>query len=285
MKTVVKRVIAMILAVLMMFSLAYSVLDYSMAINTAGNTLGSTEALGSAILNPNITSDEWNAHESLIWGIYLSNFCIPFVDTFDSAFNHVDYGSEGRGYNLIAASVGMSESNTSILKALTEDAIKNGTNFVVEPIASFEGSRITFVSEGSVVGSEFENQDYYYEYVFDVYGLMDMDVALLKLYKFSDDIKAYIFYTDPDRGPVSTTFPDDFVSSEITKRGEGRTPARPPDGRDAPRRGIMGAGRLLRANAPRPIVPSDMQSPAFYQRWPGEPRPFTPLEWCARTRG
>ena len=98
---------------------------------------------------------------------------------------------------------------------LTEDAIKNGTNFVVEPIASFEGSRITFVSEGSVVGSEFENQDYYYEYVFDVHGLMDMDEALLKLYKFSDDIKAYIFYTDPDRGPVSTTFPDDFVFSEI----------------------------------------------------------------------
>ena len=46
-----------------------------------------------------------------------------------------------------------------------------------------------------------------------------------------------------------------------------------------------GRKSVFKGKLPGPIVPSDMRSPAFYQRWPGEPRPFTPLEWCARTRG
>ena len=109
---------------------------------------------------------------------------------------------------------------------LTNSAIENGATVSIEsqePVASFYNSTLFFISDGSVEGTVFENQDYFYEYYFEAKTteMMTADMeAKIKIYKLADDIKVYSYakYTDPDSGdPISTISPfaDKFLHSEI----------------------------------------------------------------------
>ena len=102
---------------------------------------------------------------------------------------------------------------------LTDEAIENGAsvNIVSEkPIISFRDETLIFLSDGSVTDPEFENQPYYYEYVFkltsrdhsiDEYGFKVM------IYKLSDDIKVYA-YGASEEGFKTQEYPDIIVSGK-----------------------------------------------------------------------
>ena len=92
----------------------------------AYDNFGTNLALGSPVLNQNAVSDDWNKYETIVWGIYLSNFCIPFVDNYESAFNlGSSSGSQGRGFKSLAFGSGSDPSNNNTIKDLVTYAINN----------------------------------------------------------------------------------------------------------------------------------------------------------------
>lgn len=117
-----KRIISLILAVLSTMCLILSsIYPYKAYADTA---LGTNKALGSPVLNKDAVADDWNIDESYIWGIFLSNFCIPFIDSYESAFNlNSNWGSKGRGTKALNFSAGSDLSTNDILKNLLSYAI------------------------------------------------------------------------------------------------------------------------------------------------------------------
>lgn len=89
------------------------------------------------------------------------------------------------------------QNNTEL--SLTDTAVANGTYIlydVTPPEADFDDSTITFTSDGSINAIGYENQPYYYEYVFNLTSrnkkMNDMGFKV-KIYKINDDIKAYAY--------------------------------------------------------------------------------------------
>ena len=73
---------------------------------------------------------------------------------------------------------------------LTEEAMKKE-----EPIATFVNSTLVFLSNGSTTDPELENEDYYYEYVFDLEtDNIEMAIYKAKVYKLKDSRK-FFFYS------------------------------------------------------------------------------------------
>lgn len=100
-----------------------SMLQYSLAAN-AYSTLGTNQALGSPIINPNFSAEDWNKWEMVVWGIFLSNFATPFVDDYNSAFNlSSGYGSNGSGAKALQFGSGMDIQNNKVLQDLLDYAI------------------------------------------------------------------------------------------------------------------------------------------------------------------
>ena len=92
---------------------------------------------------------------------------------------------------------------------LTKDAIQSGSNVTINspvPVVTYYDSTIVFLSDGNVEGTEFENEDFYYEYVFDVESKDEQVNAMqfkIKIYKLPDSVKVFIFAIDPDKGPIT----------------------------------------------------------------------------------
>ena len=101
----------------------YSTMSFTLSVDYYGQ-LGTNQALNSPILNSQFDSENWNKWETICWGVYLSNFAIPFVDTYESAFSSgSNSGSKGYGYNALVFGSGSDDGSERILQGLLNYAI------------------------------------------------------------------------------------------------------------------------------------------------------------------
>ena len=81
---------------------------------------------------------------------------------------------------------------------LTKEAVKSGSNVVVNaavPVVTYYDDTIIFLSNGDLTGTEFEDQDVYYEYVFDIVSKNEEDNKYgykIKIYKLPDLLKVFM---------------------------------------------------------------------------------------------
>lgn len=90
--------------------------------NSSG-ILNTNIALGSPVLNKNFVIDDWNEWEMEVWGVYLSNFCQPLIDKYETAFKTGAGGSNGAGYKAICFGSGSDPENNEVIQQLCDDAI------------------------------------------------------------------------------------------------------------------------------------------------------------------
>lgn len=132
-QTILNRMLSIILIVALSISMVGNILEYARA--DAYSTLGTNKALGSPVLNPNFSADDWNKWEMITWGIFLSNFAIPFVDDYNSAFNlNSGKGSEGSGVKALKFGSGNDPANNKVLQDLLDYAINQQIQGGVKPI-------------------------------------------------------------------------------------------------------------------------------------------------------
>lgn len=89
--------------------------------------LNTKAALGSPLLNESFVVDDWNKWEMICWGVYLSNFCVPLIDDYNSAFRTGAGGSDGRGLKALCFGSGSDPANNRVVTALCDEAIANQT--------------------------------------------------------------------------------------------------------------------------------------------------------------
>lgn len=131
---IINRVLAIILIIALWMSAIGSMLEYGLALN-AYSTLGTNVALGSPILNPNFSADDWNKWEMITWGIFLSNFATPFVDDYNSAFNQdAGYGSKGSGAKALQFGSGQDVANNSVIQDLLDYAVNQQSQGAIKQI-------------------------------------------------------------------------------------------------------------------------------------------------------
>lgn len=128
-RTYSKKALLILICLIMVTTTVYEGIPVAYAASTSGasSILGTNESLGSPILNNNFTIDNWNKWEMICWGIFLSNFCVPFVDTYDTAFKTGGGGSDGAGYNALCFGSGNDAVNNDTIKAYCNYAITNQT--------------------------------------------------------------------------------------------------------------------------------------------------------------
>lgn len=130
---IVNRLLSVILIVALTISMVGNIIEYARA--DAYSTLGTNKALGSPVLNPNFSADDWNKWEMITWGIFLSNFAIPFVDDYNSAFNlNSGKGSQGSGVKALKFGSGNDPANNKVLQDLLDYAINQQMQGGVKPI-------------------------------------------------------------------------------------------------------------------------------------------------------
>ena len=115
-----KRVVTALLATASVTLTVGQYIPYVQA--DSSRMLGSSQALNSPILNNNFTSDNWNKWEMICWGVYLSNFCVPFIDNYQMAFSTGAGGSNGSGYNALVFGSGNDPTNNEIIKDFCDSA-------------------------------------------------------------------------------------------------------------------------------------------------------------------
>ena len=131
---ILNRLCAMVLVVSIWTTAIGSMFEYAMA-TTAYSQLGSNAALGSPILNPNFSADDWNKWEMITWGIFLSNFTTPFVDDYNSAFNQdAGYGSKGSGAKALQFGSGQDVANNDTIQDLLDYAINQQSQGAIKQI-------------------------------------------------------------------------------------------------------------------------------------------------------
>ena len=112
-----------VITILCLTCVASSVLT-SLPKAKAATDLGTNVTLGSPVLNKDFVLEDWNKWEMEVWGIYLSNFCIPLVDTYETAFKTGSgIGSNGSGYRALCFGSGSDPANNKIIQQLCDDAI------------------------------------------------------------------------------------------------------------------------------------------------------------------
>ena len=119
-----KRISFLLLMVVVLFESIMSTVQ----VRAAGTTiLGTNAALNSPILNSNATTEGWNKWELICWGVFLSNWCVPLIDNYESAFT-TSYGnsrsSNGAGFNALAFGSGSDQENNETIKDFVEYAVK-----------------------------------------------------------------------------------------------------------------------------------------------------------------
>lgn len=117
-----KKVLAGALAVMISASCVYAMIPTVWASGSLA-VLGTNAALGSPILNNNFTIDNWNKWEMIVWGVFLSNFCQPLIDDYNSAFHTGAGGSDGAGYSALCFGSGNDISNNEVIQDLCDYAV------------------------------------------------------------------------------------------------------------------------------------------------------------------
>ena len=123
-----KRPVALLMCIIMSYSLIASTLTSVFAAGSTSTLAGSNLALGSPLLESNFVSDDWNKWETVLWGIYLSNYIVPFLDDYETAFTSNSSGSEGSGLAALEFGTGSSASNSSLIQNLLTVAINYQKN-------------------------------------------------------------------------------------------------------------------------------------------------------------
>lgn len=124
--TLIKRAVITICCTTTIFTAIYASIPTALA---ATSILGTNEALGSPILNSKATTDNWNKWEMVCWGVFLSNWCQPLIDTYDSAFSTSStQGSRGAGYKALCFGSGSDQENNKTIESFCTYAIKNETS-------------------------------------------------------------------------------------------------------------------------------------------------------------
>ena len=114
-KLYLKRAIAGVLCSVSLISAVVSAIPVAFSAGSS-EILGTNAALGSPILNNNFTVDNWNKWETIVWGIFLSNFCIPLVDDYESCFMTGKGGSNGTGYKALCFGSGNDKVNNETIE-------------------------------------------------------------------------------------------------------------------------------------------------------------------------
>ena len=114
--------IAVALSLLLPFlfpSKAYAI-EYSSTLNTPS-------ALGSPLLNENTWEEsDWNKWETVAFGVFLSNFAVPLLDDYNSAFQSASgIGSKGVGLKALQYGSGNDSQANKVLTNLLSLAIKD----------------------------------------------------------------------------------------------------------------------------------------------------------------
>ena len=129
------------------------------------------------------------------------------VVAFDEEGTPTDAPSESQGESQTSAQIiidGKTEVQSVVGTTevtLTDDAVENCATVIIAPdeevtppTASFEGTTLTFETDGSVEGTIFEGKKYYYEYVYNIQtDNIEMQVYKVKLYKLEDSIEFYLY--------------------------------------------------------------------------------------------
>lgn len=128
-----KGIAACIVAVLIIQAIV-SIITYAQG-SRHYDLLGTNEALGSPILNPNFVAEDWNKWEAIVWGVYLSNFAIPLVDDYQSAFDSGSTrGSKGAGYRALMFGSGSDPANAQVIQDLLNYAVTQQKTGPIKPI-------------------------------------------------------------------------------------------------------------------------------------------------------
>lgn len=99
--------------------------------------LGTNKALGSPILNNDFQIEDWNKWEIICWGVFLSNFCQPLIDSYQSAFQTTGSGSNGEGYKALCFGSGSDETNNKTIESLCDYAISQSQNSKYEIVVAY----------------------------------------------------------------------------------------------------------------------------------------------------
>lgn len=103
MKSRLKRVIATSLLTVMV------VTNTASLVYGAGQSsrLGTRASNGSPLVSASYTDNNWDSWEMLCFGVFISNFCDPFTDSYDTAFSEsATEGSKGKGLKALQFSTG-----------------------------------------------------------------------------------------------------------------------------------------------------------------------------------
>ena len=105
------------------------------AYTNTGGSLGTSQQLGSPLLNNQMSADKFNPWEQIVFGIYLSNYVNPFVDTYEQAFsNSAGYGSNGAGSQSLQFSSGEEATNQDIITGMLNIIINMENNVALKPV-------------------------------------------------------------------------------------------------------------------------------------------------------
>lgn len=166
-----KRIGQAILAGAMTVQIVGQTITIANAYTNTGGSLGTSQQLGSPLLNNQMSADKFNPWEQIVFGIYLSNYVNPFVDTYEQAFsNSAGYGSNGAGSQSLQFSSGEEATNQDIITGMLNIIINMENNVALKPVyVSYnnleEGKtqRSEIISQGTNVqdtqGSEENAQD------------------------------------------------------------------------------------------------------------------------------
>lgn len=170
-----KKIIVHSLCVLTVIQAVCSTVSFTASVDYYGS-LGTQAALNSPVLNNQFNNENWNKWEMVCWGIYISNFAQPFIDTYETAFDaSASNGSKGNGYralvfggatdagseqtlqNLLTFAIGQQKGDYEKQIYVTfNDINSDGTITRHDPEVSVEAP---VVPEGSEEGSEEETSD------------------------------------------------------------------------------------------------------------------------------
>ena len=114
-KKKLRKIVSILLLILSLTSALYSIIPTAFA--DSSGILGTNSALGSPILNNDATVNNWNKWEIICWGVFLSNFCQPLVDNYQTAFQKGKGGSDGAGYEALVMGTGNDATNNETIES------------------------------------------------------------------------------------------------------------------------------------------------------------------------
>lgn len=113
-------------------------------------TLGTRTALGSPLINTeNFSTSDWNKWETICWGVYLSNFCQPLIDSYKTAFKEGFGGSNGIGFKALWGGSGNDSSNLEIIETLCDYAIDKSMEYRSDIYVTYTGIQVVESGDGS----------------------------------------------------------------------------------------------------------------------------------------